>query len=405
MIKVGLIGGGIDKSLLRQHPLLLERIVSVNDKGDLGTELQGDQLEAWLLEELPSDSESNSEANAVVLSLLLQAMRSYSDISLSMAYVPLFPPEAAMLALTTGLQWMVEEVKPDFMHIGFSSPEGKYQKQQNEFIEKLHGQGCKTVCPVGIPPAFPALLNHVVSVADRGFIEAGFSFSNPTVIIEEKEVAVYSHGVWGKQNISTEAASTMVLGNMIREEIALSIPNPDKPVLLPKLSELSFPTFDQEGAESEMYVPPKPSLLQKMKWYLTSLLSRLMSPTGKVPLYIKTIRKVSCNGDGLDIAACEFRIASKKQEMAFVCGACGCGDRESVFVAGNMAKFEKLDYPYVSCPASMPGFSNYLASTEEWNPSRRKMAIEAKFGKQAVEEGQQVQEKLGKRLDKRFGWF
>lgn len=408
MIKVGLIGDSIDKNLTRQYPLFLNKFVSIDEKGRPGPEIQGDQLKAWLIAEITSANEGDAESNAATMSIILQSMGSYQDVSFSVAQVPMFPlfsPESTMVALTMALQWMAEVVKPDFVHIGFSSPEGKYQKQQNEWVEKLHQQGCKIICPTGIPPAFPALLNHVVSVADRGFIEAGFAFSNPSVVVEENELSVYRQGEWVKQNVSNETASAWVLGNLIKKEIALSVPNPGNPVQLPNLHELSFPAFDQEGENAEVYTPQKPGLLVRIKWYFKSLLSRLITPTGKVPSSIKTIRKVSCNGDGITIAACEFRIQSKKLAGAYVCGACGCGDSQGVFVDGDVPKFEKLDYPYISCPASMPGFSNYLAPDVEWNPSKRKIAIEAKFSKEVIERGQQTQEELSKRLDKRLGWL
>jgi hypothetical protein len=32
-----------------------------------------------------------------------------------------------------------------------------------------------------------------------------------------------------------------------------------------------------------------------------------------------------------------------------------------VLVAGELPAYEKLAYPYLMCPASMPGFSNYRA--------------------------------------------
>ena len=47
---------------------------------------------------------------------------------------------------------------------------------------------------------------------------------------------------------------------------------------------------------------------------------------------------------------------------------------EDVFVAGDLPGFEKLDFPYVVCPASMPGFSNYLPSKYESSPDSRKVA-------------------------------
>ncbi|MCE7995373.1 MAG: hypothetical protein HEP71_25575 [Roseivirga sp.] len=404
MTKVGLIGDGVDKKVLQRYPLLLEKVTFITVEGDSEQVLYGDELERWIGKEEAWQG-SGSEISTAVISLLLQSISSYDDISLSIAVMPLYPPEGAMKALTTALEWMSEEVQPDFLHIGFSSPEGKYQIPQNKWIEKLYNQGCKCICPSGIPPAFPASLNHILSVADQGFIEAGFGLSNPDVIIEEKEVPVYSHGKWVKHPVSNEVASALVLGNLIKERLNSSDSNSNSLIELPDLDDLDYLVFEQQGAEVETYTPPKQGFFRKVRLYTKSLLSRVITPTGKVPAFVKETRKVSCNGDGEAIGACDFRVRSKTVAGAFVCGACGCGDREGVLVDGAVPRFEKLDYPYVSCPASMPGFSNYLSSTNESNPSERKMAIETKFGKDALDKGQATQKKLTKRLDKRSNWL
>lgn len=405
MIKVGLVGEGIDKSILRQYPILLEKAVFINVKGHIEAVIQGQVLREWLAKDTPADQETGFQTNTATISLLLQAINAYDDVSLVLSQVPVFPPETGMLALSALLEYMAVEVKPDFLHIGFSSPEGKYQKQQHKWLEELYGQGCKVICPTGIPPAFPASLNHVTSVADQGFIEAGFGFSNPDVIIDQNEVGVYADGAWVKQHVSNEVASALVLSNLIRERLALSEPKTDNLVQLPDLEDLDFPVFEHQGADAESYIPPRPGLFQKAKFFTKSLLSRVITPTGKVPAFVKEIRQVSCNGDNGAIKPCDFRVRSKTAEGAFVCGACGCGDRESVFVGGPVPKFEKLDYPYISCPASMPGFSNYLSSADESNPSERKVAIETKFGQEAIAKGQQAQKRLTDRLDRRLSWL
>lgn len=404
MIKVGLIGDGVDKGILLRYPLLLEKVTFVTEQGDLEQLLHGDELEQWIKEDEVGPG-SGSEVNTAVISLLIQSIASYDDISLSIAVVPIYPPEGAMMALSGALEWMSDVVQPDFLHIGFSSPEGKYQKLQNRWMEKLHYLECKIICPSGIPPAFPASLNHVVSVADRGFIEAGFGFSKYDVVAEEREVAVYSNGNWFKQHVSNEIASALVLCNLIKDRLVSAMSDGSHPIDLPEFDDLDYLTFEEEGEGLAVDMPSKPDFFKKVRLFLKSLLSRVLAPAGKVPVYIKQIRKVSCNGDGDAIVACDFRVRSKTVPGAFVCGACGCGDKERVLVDGKVPRFEKLDYPYVSCPASMPGFSNYLTSEEESTPSERKMAIEAKFGKDTLTKGQTAQKKLTKRLDKRSSWL
>ncbi len=400
MMKVGLIGEGTDKSLLRQYPLNLERVLWVKEDGIQET-LQGNKLNDWIQKD-ESDDEIDTQISRAVLSQLLQAVKSYDDIVVSVAQVPVYPPETAMKALGTAFEWMTEHVQPDFLHIGFSSPEGRYQKLQNSWLAKLHENGCQVICPAGIPPAFPASLHHTISVADRGFIDAGFEFSNPTVVVEERETAVYHGSAWVKQAVSNEVASAMVLGQMLGDELAELPDKNTNLVQLPSLDDIEWPAFEIDTVEEEP--PYSPGLFQRGKSFLKSILSRIITPKGKVPAFVKETRKVSCNGDGAMIKACDFRKASRTKG-AFVCGACGCGDRESVFVDGPVPGFEKLDYPYVSCPASMPGFSNYLSSGEESQPSERKLSIEAKFGEQTLKKGQEVQEKISQRLDKRLAWL
>ncbi|GAB5525177.1 MAG: hypothetical protein Roseis2KO_30490 [Roseivirga sp.] len=405
MVKVGLIGEGIDKSILQKYPLMLNQVVFVNENAAVASVLEGELLDKWIADDSPDSAGENSYTNAAIISLLLQAIHSYEDVSLSIVQVPLYPPEVGMRALSTALEWMTDKVQPGLLHIGFSSTEGKHQKQQNEWTDKLYSLGCKIVCPVGILPAFPASLNHITSVADQGFIEAGFNFSNPDIIIEEKEVAVYTQGTWVKQPVSNEIASALVLSNMIRERLVSSTSKTDNLVQLPSLTDLEYPAYEQPEDEVAPFAPAKPGLFQKVKLFVKSLLSRLLTPSGKVPTFIKDTRKISCNGDGADIRACDFRIESRVAAGAFVCGACGCGDREGVFVNGPVPKFEKLDYPYISCPASMPGFSNYLPSEDESQPSARKVAIEARFGLERLAKEQAVQKKLTDRLDKRLNWL
>jgi hypothetical protein len=384
MIKLGLIGDGIDPRLLEAYPLQIGQTIWAGEAG--------------------SDGGTFAEHTTRAVSILLQSMSSYNDVECFVAKVPLFPPEDAMKALCKALGWMAEEVQPDFVHIGFCSTEGKYQKKLAEWLTRLAAQGCQIICPAGVPPAFPASLDQVVAVADRGFIDAGFGFSKPDIIIEERFTPVFD-GQWMLQGVTNEIASAMVLSQMVGERIEPNTTLLENPVQLPPLDQLRQPdVFSGEG-EGDQFSMATPTFFEKAKWFIKSLISRLITPTGKVPAYIKQIRKVSCNG-GMGITApCQFRVESKKNKGSFVCGACGCGDKQSVFVSGHVPGFEKLDYPYVSCPASMPGFSNYLSSEEEVRPDRRKQSIEAKFGPEMLARAQKKQGLLSEKLEKRLGWL
>lgn len=88
----------------------------------------------------------------------------------------------------------------------------------------------------------------------------------------------------------------------------------------------------------------------------------------------KDIRLLSCFGDGKDVKVCPGLRPSEVRMGKFICGECGCGDKPSVFLNGNEQEYTKLDHPYLACPRTMPGFSNY-SSTE--NVDGRKKQIES----------------------------
>lgn len=95
----------------------------------------------------------------------------------------------------------------------------------------------------------------------------------------------------------------------------------------------------------------------------------------KADLNAKKLRVLSCFGNN-DISPCPHLLKSQKFETHY-CGACGCGDKPHTQLTINGEKYSKLDYPYLICPLSMPGFSNYSpAGPKEVFENSRKSQIE-----------------------------
>ncbi|MEL7002985.1 MAG: hypothetical protein AAFN93_09665, partial [Bacteroidota bacterium] len=228
----------------------------------------------------------------------------------------------------------------------------------------------------------------------------------PDVVIDDKQVVSYENGDWAKHDMLNETASALALSRMVREKIDhQSVLNGGRPVELPDFDQLSDLKTSATEEIDEQSFPTPPTLGQKVNSYLKARLSRIIMPAGKVSRSIKKVRRTSCNGYEKGIKPCEYRIQSKKNPESFICGACGCGDGKNVLVDGEVPSFEKLDYPYLQCPASMPGFSNYLPSSEEANPSERKVVIERVFGEAELKEQTQTQLEIDKKLKKRLSWL
>ncbi len=393
MIKVGIIGQGFNQSFVDQYHLQIDKLVECTEQG-----IENHNKKAL------NDPDVKGLSIEKALSIILQGMSFYSDVEFSLAEIKTSDTTQLMQALVHGLQWMEEEAKPDFVLIGFSDSQGKYQKEQQHWIQKLNDQDCQVICPVGPPPSFPASLLHVNSVADRGFMKAGFEFIKPKTIIEDKFVVLFDRDKWVIQEISNESASALALAKMIEKQVGqpkLLLPNESKPVVLPDLAEIIGNSQKQEEVPKEL---PQPNLLDKVRSYSKSQLSRLIIPTGRVPGNIKAVRKVSCNGDE-ETTPCQYRRESRRYKGSHVCGACGCGENRDVFVAGDLPGFEKLDFPYVVCPASMPGFSNYLPSKYESAPDSRKVHIENRFDQAILIEERNMQKELDQKLTSRLGWL
>lgn len=90
---------------------------------------------------------------------------------------------------------------------------------------------------------------------------------------------------------------------------------------------------------------------------------------------VKKLRVLSCFGN-TDIPPCEHLKKSEKYDSHY-CGGCGCGDKPHTQLLINGKEYSKLDYPYLTCPLKMPGFSDYdPASPKEVSDNSRKSLIE-----------------------------
>lgn len=89
----------------------------------------------------------------------------------------------------------------------------------------------------------------------------------------------------------------------------------------------------------------------------------------------KQLRGLSCFGND-EIPPCPHLLKSKNFDTHY-CGACGCGDTPFTQLTLNGETYSKLDYPRLTCPLEMPGFSNYTpASPKEVTENSRKSQIE-----------------------------
>tara|TARA_R100000315_G_C5231488_1_gene142491 strand:+ start:1676 stop:2197 length:522 start_codon:yes stop_codon:yes gene_type:complete len=120
--------------------------------------------------------------------------------------------------------------------------------------------------------------------------------------------------------------------------------------------------------------------LSMIQSFAVALASRNIN-NKKINTPIKQLRVLSCFGNqntGGVLPQCEHLLDSDVQEGKKYCGACGCGDRKGTWLIQEADEYSKLDYPKVSCPLQMPGFTNYLVSTpdEAEDPVTRKYYIE-----------------------------
>lgn len=128
----------------------------------------------------------------------------------------------------------------------------------------------------------------------------------------------------------------------------------------------------------------KPSgLLDKAKSYAEAVVSRGLNNKECSP-ETKQLRLLSCHGDGTEtLPPCADRKNSNKYQGSFFCGGCGCGDKKSTqlinITINGESQYSKLDYPKVSCPLKMPGFTDYQSSKSGVSDNFRKKEIENRY--------------------------
>jgi len=121
--------------------------------------------------------------------------------------------------------------------------------------------------------------------------------------------------------------------------------------------------FRSEEIKQETGIKKKLNMMQS---FASAITSRGLK-NEKVTKPIKQLRVLSCFGDksqGGVLPPCEHLKESRTKGKHF-CGGCGCGDRSGTWLVSDGDKFSKLDYPRLSCPLQMPGFSNYEHAKED----------------------------------------
>jgi hypothetical protein len=114
-------------------------------------------------------------------------------------------------------------------------------------------------------------------------------------------------------------------------------------------------------------------MLSKIVLFALSVASRGLK-NHKTDLPTKQLRYISCYGNGI-IPPCKFLNKSKNSEH-YYCGKCGCGDHKHTWLIREAGEYSKLDYPVISCPLKMPGFSNYDPNFYDKEDGQRKRDIE-----------------------------
>jgi hypothetical protein len=136
------------------------------------------------------------------------------------------------------------------------------------------------------------------------------------------------------------------------------------------------PNFRTEEIQKQNPVADKVSMVQN---FASAIASRGIA-NEKVSIPVKQLRVLSCFGSmkqGGELPPCEH-LKPSATAGKFICGGCGCGDRKGTWLVTDGDEYSKLDYPKLSCPLQMPGFSNYKKSdpSEGEAPITRRYYIE-----------------------------
>lgn len=138
-----------------------------------------------------------------------------------------------------------------------------------------------------------------------------------------------------------------------------------------------------EFAKAEAAAAEKKTLKDKIGMvgsFAAAMASRGLA-NNKIDTKTKKLRVISCFGNqeyGGELPPCEYLRKSKVNGNKSYCGGCGCGDRKQTWLIAEGDEYSKLDYPKVSCPLNMPGFTNYEKSSpdEAKSPITRRYYIE-----------------------------
>ena len=139
--------------------------------------------------------------------------------------------------------------------------------------------------------------------------------------------------------------------------------------------------MSDEYVEGSVPIPEKTNIVEKVISAAKSFASKGLD-NKYCGENTKSLRIFSCHGDG-KLPPCPYRVESTNHKDSYYCGACGCGDKKFTqlinYIDENNEKvYSKLDFPVVTCPLHMPGFSNYTPNKDDSpeNKNSRKIYLE-----------------------------
>lgn len=148
-----------------------------------------------------------------------------------------------------------------------------------------------------------------------------------------------------------------------------------------------YKDFNKNKSDEKIEAKPT-NIFQKAKTFVEAVASKGLSGK-RCSDDTKKLRILSCHGDS-ELPPCSERKNSDKYADSFYCGACGCGDKKGTqlvnITIGGEIQYSKLDYPKVSCPLKMPGFTDYVESKTGVSENSRKKNIEQRYGVEYISE-------------------